>query len=488
MSNNTPRIVSGTFWTTISSVTTSGVHLLRLAVLTRLLEKEDFGLVAIVSVVLGLTQTLSDLGFSSAIMHKKNISRKDFSSLYWIQFIIFFFIYFVIFLFRKLIANFYNEPSLTVLLPVALLDLFFQGVGKLYDVLAQKEFQFKLLAFRNIISAIVSLISAVALAYLGYGVYSLVISSLLHTIILQSWNFIVGQRFVKVQFYISFKEVFPLIKIGLYQMGTQILDYISSKIDIILLGRFLGTEMLGVYNLAKELVLKIVAIINSISNRVALPFFSMMQEDNYKMRLNYKRMISLLSYINFPICICMGALSVPIVSIIYGNAYADLAPLVTIFSVWGMIVCICNPLGNVVTAKGRTDLSFIYTIIRFFIYVPITIILASYGVKVLAIGHVVLAILLFFVSWYLELKKTIGLGLLEYLSSFMGNFVAAFTSILVAALVSFRLCDFKNLAIHIMIIGTTVFFLYYLLLIILDRTHLIATWRRLKGQICFKNR
>ena len=80
---------NGVKWTTLSTATTAIVGLLRLSILTRFLEKSDFGIVSIVMLVLGLTQTFSDLGFAAAIMHKQNLTRKEFSSLYWIQLIIY---------------------------------------------------------------------------------------------------------------------------------------------------------------------------------------------------------------------------------------------------------------------------------------------------------------------------------------------------------------------------------------------------------------
>lgn len=463
-------LVSGTVWTTISTITTSVVQLLRLAILARLLAKADFGLVAILMLVLGVSQALSDLGFSSAIMHKKDISQKEFSSLYWIQFAIFGLFYLVVLFVSPWVAEFYNEPLLVSLLPITMLDILFQGLGKLYDVLAQKNFQFKLLAIRNIISAIVSLLIAVVMAYYGFGVYSLVISTLAHTLILQVWNFFVGQRYIKLCFYVSIKPVLPLIRIGLYQMGTQILDYLSSKIDILLLGKFLGTESLGVYNLAKELILKVVAIVNSIANRVILPFFAVMQDDNAKMRHNYCRLLSMLSYINFPICAGIGALSAVLVPILYGNNYVELAPVVTIFSFWGMFVCIGNPVGNIVTAKGRTDLSFVYTIVRLLIHIPVTIVLAPLGLNVLAIGMVAMAVLMFFVAWFLELYKTIGLSLRDYLSAFYKNLVVA-TCIVIAGyfLVQFDLLHLGSLMLRLIVYTILIYSMYAALVYLVDK-------------------
>ena len=75
MSNNNNIARYGTKWMAVSSIVTAMVGLLRLAILTRFLEKSDFGVVAIITMILGLTQMFSDLGFATAIMHKKDITR-----------------------------------------------------------------------------------------------------------------------------------------------------------------------------------------------------------------------------------------------------------------------------------------------------------------------------------------------------------------------------------------------------------------------------
>ena len=116
--------ISGVKWTTVSTFMTTLVAVLRLSVLTRFLSKEDFGVVAIITLVLGLTQTFADLGFSSAIMYRQDLTRRDFSSLYWIQLIFFFIIYVAISLCSGVVAGFYETSSLTYLLPLALLDIF----------------------------------------------------------------------------------------------------------------------------------------------------------------------------------------------------------------------------------------------------------------------------------------------------------------------------------------------------------------------------
>ena len=419
MSEAKRMAVSGVKWMTVSTFATAIVAVLRLSVLTRFLDKADFGIVAILTFVLGLTQTFADLGFASAIMHKQGLTRREFASLYWIQLIVFAILYVVISAFSSVVSDFYKEPSLTYLLPLSLLDLVFYGVGRLYDTVLQKELRFRAIAVRNIVCSLVSLALAVVLAMEGFGVYSLVLSTLFQTFTNNLWNAITGQKYYRLQFVVSVKESLPLIRIGIYQMGTQIVDYFSSKFDILIIGKLLGTELLGVYSLAKEFVQKVITLINSIVNRVILPFFAKAQNNNSDLCRMYCKVIQLLASVNFPISMLLCALSVPLVVIFYGENYIEVAPIVSILAIWSLFICIGNPVGNLAIAKGRTDISFKYTLVRVLITVPIVYVSSLFSISVVAWGQVILGVIMFFVGYRMLIYKLIKLPLKDYIFTFI---------------------------------------------------------------------
>lgn len=410
--------ISGVKWTTASTFITALVAVLRLSVLARFLSKEDFGVVAIITLVLGLTQTFADLGFSSAIMYRQDLTRRDFSSLYWIQLIFFSVIYIAISLCSGVISVFYEAPSLTYLLPLALLDLIFYGIGRLYDTILQKEFQFKVIAIRNIVCALVSLIVAIVLAVLGFGIYSLVLSTLFQTLVNNVWNALAGQKYCRIQCTITLRSTMPLVRIGMYQTGTQIVDNLSNRLDVLIIGKLLGIEMLGIYSLAKELVMRVVYLVNTIANRVTLPYFSKMQHDDAGLRRNYCRVIQILSSVNFPISLLICLLSNSLVYIFYGYKYLEAAPLISIFSIWSLFICIGNPVGNIVIAKGRTDLSLKYVILRVLLTVPVIGITSLCSLTYVAWGQVVMAVILFLLAYRMMIYKLIRLPFLEYIRSF----------------------------------------------------------------------
>lgn len=418
---------AGVIWTTLGTVCIAIIQILRLSILARFLDKSDFGIVAILTFVLGLTNTFADLGFSAAIMHKHNISQKEFSSLYWIQSIFFIILFIIGSLLSPLVAAFYNEESISYLLPIVLLDLLFNGIGRLYDTVLQKDMQFKTIAIRNIVAASSSILIAYILAYLGYGIYSMIFSALFQTAFFNVWNFCYGQRFIKLKCVVSFGESMPLAKIGIFQTGSQLLDYIGSQIDILIIGRLLGTESLGVYNLAKELVMKVILLINSIANKVILPIFSKINNNRDELKSIYCKALSILIKINFPIIVSIFVLSGSIVKILYGDEYSEVGIIISILFIWSMFVCIGNPVANLAISTGRTDLSFKYTIYRVLITIPVIYISSLIDVYMVAFSNSLLSVLFSIIIWRIQISKMIDLSFVEYIKIFKDQMLFAFT-------------------------------------------------------------
>ena len=172
-------ILKGVKWTSISTVGVALASLVRISILTRFLNKEDFGLMAIVVFVLGVLNLFTDMGLTSAIFHKQDISRKEYASLYWVNLFFGISLYGLIYLLSPYIASFYNEPQLTELILILAISIVFAGLGNQYKTIEQKNLNFKLIAIVEIISASMALVLAIILAIKGFGIYALVFSALL---------------------------------------------------------------------------------------------------------------------------------------------------------------------------------------------------------------------------------------------------------------------------------------------------------------------
>ena len=429
------KILFGLGWTTLSTIVTGVTQILRLSILARFLNKEDFGVVAILTFVLGLTQVFSDLGFSASIMSEKNLSKNRFLSLYWLQFIVFNCLMLGVSLFSPVISTYYKLSELQYLIPIVLCELLFVSIGKLYDTVLQKNMQFKTMATRNIVSALFSLIIAVVLAYYGCGVFSLILSTLSQVAIVNIWNFVAGQNTYKISIQnIRIKEAGDLVNVGLYQMGTQLVDYVASKLDILIISSFLGVGALGIYNLAKELVLRFVMVINTITTKVMLPVLSSYSSDCNQLKRKFEQFAMRLSYLNTPIVGFVFLFAPIIVEIFYGKGYEEANEIVSIMSIWSLFVVLGQPSGMVAIVLKRTDLSFSYTIVRFITMGILLFAFARTSLHNAALTMLFTYLIMFFVNWFTLLYRIISMTFVEYLLIFYKSWsVVIVASLLVLA-------------------------------------------------------
>lgn len=419
MGNNDKAVaLSGGFWTGVSTAVTMLATMARVMILTRFLAKSDFGIVSITNMVIALCATFTDLGFASVIMYKQKFTDREFSSLYWIQFILFLLIYGIISLLSPAIATFYEEPSLSIILPIAALSIVFQAIGKLYDSVLQKKYYFKMLAYRNIVSNIISLFIAVILAWKGFGVFSLVYSTLSQIVIVNVWNFISGYKIQRPRFILDLHEAMPLVKIGVYQTGTRILDFFSGKLDVMIIGKLLGTEALGVYDLAKELVFKLVDFVRTVVSKVALPILSNNNNDDNTVRARFLQVTKIVAYMCIPLCVTVALFSKDAVTIMYGKNYIEAAPLVSIFAIVTILTSITSFFDMLGIAKGRTDLNFKSTIYRILITTPVIAVTSLISIEAVAWGQLAVTFIMVVIFWYVVVQKTYPMPFRLYFSQF----------------------------------------------------------------------
>lgn len=275
----------------------------------------------------------------------------------------------------------------------------------------QKNFQFQVIAIRNITSNILSLVLAIIMAMMGFGVYTLVVSTLFGSLFLSIWNFVVGQKHLKLQFHCSIKEVYPLVKIGLYQTGTSIVDYFCSKFDVLIIGKLLGMEVLGVYNLSKELIFRFIQGINAIVNKVMSPVFSKIQDDIELLRNSYCETLSKLTSLTFAVLTFIAALGSQIIAVLYGPSYQEAGILTALLACVAMGTAVGNPVSSIIIASGRTDLAFKYVWIRVLYTAPCIYILSHYSIYILAIGQIGLMILDYIFQTLIEIKPVLNISL-----------------------------------------------------------------------------
>ena len=236
------KTISGVKWTTVSTIFINMLQLLQLAILARFLSPRDFGLMAIVMVVMGFVQGFADMGISNAIIHRQNTTRNELSSLYWLNVFAGVVMFTIVSLVAPLVAKFYHQPELTNLIILLSSTFIIQSFGQQFVMLWQKELRFKEIAKVEIINKILSFIVSVLFAYLGFGVYALVLGSIVNSIT-QTIQFLhFGLKEYRPMLRFKIDEVRTFVGFGAYQMGERTVNYFNYQVDALLIGKILGMD------------------------------------------------------------------------------------------------------------------------------------------------------------------------------------------------------------------------------------------------------
>ncbi len=417
------KAVNGVKWTTVSTVVIASTAILKISILARFLDKTDFGLMALVTFTMGFMQLFNDMGLSSAILHKQNISEKEYSSLYWFNLFFGTILYLLLLILTPFIANFYGEPELKILLPLLGLHLVIAALGRQFMVVEQKKMEFKRISLIEIISTVLSLFLSVILAANDYGVYSLVWSALFQFSFSNFYFLIIGIKRTGLLLHFSYYETKPFLRIGSFQVGGQIVNYFNRDLDILIVGKFFSTEALGGYSLAKQLVFRPAQLLNPILVKVASPTLALYQDNIEDLKKHYLKLVNIVSSLNIPVYSGIIIFAPWLVNILYGEGFENIIGLVRILSVYMVLRAIGNPIGSLVIATGRTDVELVWNLIALLI-MPIFILIGSqFNVEGIALGVTLSMLVLYIPSWRFLIYKMLGVSLKDYFKAcFLLNF------------------------------------------------------------------
>jgi lipopolysaccharide exporter len=405
---------SGVRWTTFSSLGRAILQFSQIAILARLLTPADFGLVALVVAIMAFLQIFSDTGISNAIIHYQDITREQLSSLYWLNVCVSVALALMLAASTFWVVAWYEQPKLQYLLVLAAITLVVGALGQQIRVLAQKNLRFADLAKVELLAALVGFVVAVALAWVGAGVYALIGGSLVTAVVgcLLVWVRLAEGWRPQARLYPP--EIRQFLKFGAYMVCNNLVNTFNSQIDILLGGRLLGAESLGLYSVPKDMNLRVAAVINPIVTQVGLPVMAKAQDDSAVLKRIYLQTLRMTASVNFPIYVLMAVFAPEIVSLLLGEQWQSAVPLMRVFAMWALLRSTTNPVGSLLMARGRADLSFKWNLVWLLITPPTIWAGSQFGTMGMAIAMLALGVVGYWPNWYFLVRPLCGAGLEEY--------------------------------------------------------------------------
>jgi O-antigen/teichoic acid export membrane protein len=348
-----PRTSLGVVWASISQGGRILIQFCGLIVLSRLLSASDLGVVALASIVTNFTMMLRDMGTSVAVIQRDELNDRLLATVFWFNIAIGAALGGLVVLVSIPVSVIFEEPKLQGILAALAICFPLGSIGAVHQALLERSFRFKTLARIELASSVLGLGLAILSAWNGAGAYSLVLSTIVTITVSSVLLWTVSSWRPKVAW--AWDEFRSLRQFSDNLVGFQIVNYFGRNADTMLIGRFLGAEPLGWYNMAYRLMLFPVQNLSAVIGRALLPVLSRTQKEPEVLRSIYLNAISTIALITCPLMVGLWVLREPFVLAVLGSDWETVPAVLAWLAPVGLAQSLVSPVGLLYLATGRTD-------------------------------------------------------------------------------------------------------------------------------------
>ena len=331
------KVAKGAVWTLMEKLSTQAVQFVVGMVLARLLTPNDYGTVALTAIFFAVAGVLVDGGFGNALIQKKDADDLDFNSVFYLNFVLSVVAYIALFFAAPWIADFYKTPELKNIVRVSALCFFFNAVNAIQGAELTKKMLFHLSFRISLITCFTSAICGITLAFLGFGVWALVLTSLITGFVgvVARW-FIIAWR-PRLMF--SFSRLKPLFSYGWKMAFSGLLDSVFRELNGLLIGKFYSRADIAFVNKGRSLPQLTMDQVDSTLGRVSFPALVFLQDDKIKLREAMRRMMRCSTFLVFPLMVGVAVCSWSCIRLLYGEKWTPAVPYM-------MLSCFTLPFGH----------------------------------------------------------------------------------------------------------------------------------------------
>jgi O-antigen/teichoic acid export membrane protein len=319
-------------------------------VLSRLLEPRDFGLLGMVMAFTGVLSLFRDFGLSAAAVQRSTVTEEQSSTLFWINVVVGALLTLTAVLLAPVLSAFYHEPRLLWVTTVVATGFLFNGAGVQHSAILQRQMRFTALAWIDIVSLIVSTAIAIGGAKAGYGYWalaamtvSLPVTGTLGLWLVAAWVPGKPRRRIGIRSMMRFGGTVTL---------NSLIVYVASNFEKVLLGRFWGAEVLGLYGRAYQLNRIPTDNLNSAVGEVAFSALSRIQDDPCRLKRYFLKGYSLVLALTLPITITCALFAEDLIFVLLGPKWKEAAGIFRLLAPTILIFAIANPLGWLLNSIG----------------------------------------------------------------------------------------------------------------------------------------
>lgn len=408
------QVSRGFVWSAAERFSIQGISFLLSIIIARIVSPSSYGLIVMIQVFMSFSQLFIDSGFTKALIQKKDRSDVDYNTAFIFNLATAIFIYLILYITAPFIADFYNEPQLTIITRIISLNLIFSSLSLVQKTRLTINLDFKTQTKAGLIAVIVSGIAGIICAYSGMEVWALIVQGLLSQIIISLSLIYFSHWIPKFQF--SKKSFIGLFSYGSRLLANNMLTSLYINIFNLVIGKKYTPADLAFFNRAFTLSQFPSVNISEVLNRVIFPILTKVQDDREKLKKCYFKYLHLSHYIILPLMGLTIVLAYPLIEVVLTSKWLPTSLYLQLFCFNFMLYPIIQQSSNPVAAIGRVGILLRFEIVKRSLAVLILIAMIRLGIPAICVGIVISTFLEACINVYV-LKKEIGIRYRDLLNS-----------------------------------------------------------------------
>lgn len=373
-------------------------------ILARILSPDDYGINAMAMTITGFAGMFSSFGLSTATVQRPDITHEQVSTLFWINVLIGFLITLAIAAISPAAAWFYKAPELLWVMLTLSLIFTITGLGVQHHALLTRQMRFFSIVSINVISTLAGVVVAIIAGYFGFGYWALVFNLLTFV----SLNTIGYWCFCKWIPGLPRRHsgVGAMIRFGSSLVVSNVVNYFPRYLDNVLIGRSHGSDALGLYSKAYQLLMMPITNFRDPLTRVAIPSLSRLQDNPEQYRDYFLKCVSLLAFISMPLVTFMFVFSDQLISLLLGSQWIGASEIFKILALAAFIQPVASTSEMVVISSGQGRLFLVLSVATAVVTCLSFVIGLPWGAKGVAMAYALANYLLFLPIFYYTFKNT----------------------------------------------------------------------------------
>ena len=351
---NKSTVIKSLIYKTVERFSVKGLGFIISILLARMLSPDVFGQIALITVIINLSQSIIEGGLSTALVQNKDVDDRDYSTVFYICMVLSAVIAAVVFAGAPLLANYYKSPDMLLPLRVYIFSVFFSSYASILMAQMQREMRFKQILYCSLTATCVSGTLAVALAFAGAGIWTLVVYYFSHTVVDCLAMFAAVRWVPRLSFSVARAKV--LYGFGWKMLASSLLCSLYYDLRSLIIGKRFSTEALGYYDRGNQIPFVISSALDSSVQSVMFPVLAKSQDDKGTLKGILRRSLTLSALLVIPAMIGLSAIADTFIRLLLTDKWLNSVAFMQVLCIGHAASALTAPNLVAIKAMGRSDI------------------------------------------------------------------------------------------------------------------------------------